>query len=134
MRGRRAYLGVACALAAVGVLAAVALANRITDDEKPTHTITGEYYFPRHLQVGCEWLESWGPRPVVNLYDGDGTVIATARFDDAVLNARNSCTATFAISNVPELPVYQMNTSDDSGLSTNSLEQLEAQDWVWQFG
>lgn len=130
----------------IALVAVVAVKITNSDDSNaPTHTITGERYYARPFRGECGIAaDPSRPRPGVgkpvseisiNIYDGDGTVIATGRYDEGVPTAGYDfyCTYTFAITGVPEVPIYQFNTSLHSGKSTNSFEQLKAQNWVWQF-
>jgi hypothetical protein len=64
----------------------------------------------------------------VTLKDGDGKVLATS-FLGSGSGTQNSCTFTFNLLNIPEVPFYTVEVSHRGQLSY-SLSDLKAQGWI----
>jgi len=132
-------LGLVIFVAVIAAAGFVALAASGT--LTPHHTINGAFVLldtdPTYSSIktvgsGCEGTGGYSdlsPGAQVTLRDGDGKTLGSTALSEGS-GSSTSCTFTFSIPNIPEVPFYAVEISH-RGQVTNSLADMRANGWTF---
>ena len=138
---RRALLALGAVIFVAVVAAAGFIALAGSGSLTPQHTISGSFdvlatdqTFPSIQMVGsgCQGTGGYAdivPGAQVTLKDGDGKTLGSTQLSSGT-GTTSSCTFTFSIDNVPEVPFYSLEVSH-RGAITESLAQMQADAWAF---